>query len=66
MIGRIEPSSLQAGDWEAANMELMGGCLCIGCLEKRFGRTLTSKDFMRNHPLNSLPGTKRLLARHDE
>ena len=50
--------------WEAAGMEPMGGCLCIGCLEKRIGRTLTSKDFLRKHPLNQMPvGTERLLER---
>jgi len=52
--------------WKAAGMEPMGGCLCIGCLEKRIGRTLTAKDFVRGHPFNSLPGTKRLLARREQ
>jgi hypothetical protein len=47
--------------WDATGT--MGGCLCIGCLEKRLGRTLTPRDFLRNHPFNSLPGTKRLLSR---
>jgi hypothetical protein len=51
--------------WKAAGMEPMGGCLCIGCLEKRLGRKLTRKDFVRNHPLNKLPGSKRLLRRRD-
>jgi hypothetical protein len=51
--------------WQAAGMEDMGGCLCIGCLEKRIGRTLVPKDFPRKHPFNSMPGTKRLLARRD-
>jgi|SRR5262245_42339514 len=51
--------------WKAAGMEPMGGCLCIGCLEKRLGRTLTPKDFPRRHPLNSLPGTERLIERQD-
>jgi hypothetical protein len=49
--------------WKAANIEPMGGCLCIGCLERRLGRTLTAKDFMPNHPFNTMPGTERLLAR---
>ena len=44
--------------WEAAGMEPMAGCLCIGCLEKRIGRQLTPKDFMRKHP-------SRLLARRE-
>jgi len=51
--------------WKAAGMDEFGGCLCIGCLEKRLGRPLTPKDFPRNDPLNSLPGTERLLARRD-
>lgn len=51
--------------WKAAGMEPMGGCLCVGCLEKRIGRTLTPKDFLRKHPFASLPGTERLLTRRD-
>ena len=49
--------------WEAAAVPPMGGCLCIGCLEKRIGRTLTARDFVRDHPFNKMPGTQRLLAR---
>ncbi len=51
--------------WKVAGMEPMGGCLCIGCLEKRLGRTLTPKDFFPKHPCNKKPGTERLLARRD-
>jgi hypothetical protein len=61
--------------WKAAGMNAgMGGygdqdgdsgCLCIGCLEKRLGRTLVPKDFDLKHPLNSTPGTKRLFARRN-
>lgn len=51
--------------WKAANMGGYDGCLCIGCLEKRLGRTLTPKDFDRKHSFHSFPGTKRLLARRD-
>jgi hypothetical protein len=51
--------------WEAAGMDGWNGCLCIGCLEKRIGRTLVPKDFLRNHAFHSFPGTKRLLARRD-
>jgi hypothetical protein len=51
--------------WRKAGMEPRGGCLCIGCLEKRIGRKLKPKDFPRddafNHP--GLPGTERLLNR---
>jgi hypothetical protein len=51
--------------WKAAGMEPYGGCLCIGCLEKRLGRKLRPKDFPCRHPLNSpiLPGTSRLMER---
>ena len=49
--------------WKAAGMEPMGGCLCIGCLEKRLGRRLGPRDFERRHPFNSLPGTERLIDR---
>jgi hypothetical protein len=44
-----------------------GGCLCIGCLEKRIGRRMTPADFP-DHPFKALPGTPRLLerqGRHD-
>ena len=54
---------VKAQIWKAAGMEPMGGCLCIGCLEKRIGRTLTPKDFPRKHPLNKMPDTERLLVR---
>jgi hypothetical protein len=48
--------------WKAAGMERMGGCLCIGCLEARLGRTLTWQDFP-DHVLNTWPGTERLMDR---
>ena len=48
--------------WQAAGMEPYGGCLCIGCLEKRIGRVLAPRDFP-DHPFRLLPGTKRLLER---
>ena len=60
-----EVYTVRAKVWKAAGMEPMAGCLCIGCLERRLGRMLTRKDFMRNHPFASLLGTKRLLARRD-
>jgi hypothetical protein len=51
--------------WKASGMEPWGGCLCIGCLEKRIGRRLKPKDFPR-HPFNRVPvGTRRLLSRRD-
>ena len=49
--------------WDASGIGPFGGCLCIGCLEKRIGRRLKPKDFLRNHPFNKLPGTDRLLSR---
>ena len=51
--------------WAAAGMEPYGGCLCIGCLEKRLGRALKPKDFQRGDAFNNpaLPGTPRLLKR---
>src|SRR5437763_12200156 len=38
--------------WKAAGMEPYGGCLCIGCLEKRIGRKLKPKDFDCKHVFN--------------
>jgi len=49
--------------WKKAGMAEMGGCLCIGCLERRIGRRLKPKDFPRDDPFNSLPGTARLMKR---
>jgi hypothetical protein len=49
--------------WKEAGMEPYGGCLCVGCLEKRIGRRLEPKDFDGNHCFNKLPGTRRLLNR---
>jgi hypothetical protein len=50
--------------WKQAGMEPWGGCLCIGCIEKRIGRKLTPRDFPK-HPFNDdeLPGTVRLMSR---
>jgi hypothetical protein len=50
--------------WKAAGMEDFGGCLCIGCLEKRLGRRLVPKDFPE-HEFNKMPGTERLLDRRE-
>ena len=46
-------------------MEEMGGCLCIGCLEKRIKRRLRPTDFQRDDVCNNpnVPGTERLLSR---
>jgi hypothetical protein len=55
---------VQDAVWKKAGMEPYGGCLCIGCLEKRIGRKLKHKDFP-NHPFNNpeLPCTERLRDR---
>ena len=50
--------------WQATGLEPYGGCLCIGCFEKRIGRKLRPKDFTR-HEFNSMPGTDRLLERRE-
>ena len=48
--------------WAKAGMEPFGGCLCIGCLERRIGRFLKPRDFP-DHPLNTTLGTQRLRDR---
>jgi hypothetical protein len=50
--------------WKQAGMEPLGGCLCIGCLEKRLGRRLKPKDFPK-HEFNDsrFPCTDRLYDR---
>jgi hypothetical protein len=54
--------------WKQGGMEPYGGCLCIGCLERRIGRRLKPKDFVRNHAFNdpNLPCTERLRERRGE
>src|SRR5258708_31071695 len=51
--------------WKQAGMRAWGGCLCIGCLEKRIGRQLRPKDFARHDAKvwSQLPCTERLLDR---
>src|SRR5262249_23976911 len=49
--------------WKKAGMEPTGGCLCVGCLERRLGRKLKPKDFPASDEFNILPGTKRLIER---
>jgi hypothetical protein len=61
-----EVYSVRNAVWKKAGVEPMGGCLCIGCLEKRIGRRLKPKDFPRDHPFNQLPGTPRLLQRRGD
>jgi hypothetical protein len=50
--------------WAAAGMRPWGGCLCVGCLERRLGRKLIPDDFQFDHVFNTdLPGTRRLQER---
>jgi len=60
---RCEVYMVRESVWKKTGLEAYGGCLCIGCLEKRIGRRLKPKDFLRGHVFNSLPGTSRLLQR---
>ena len=60
---RTEVYHVREKVWKAARMDRNDGCLCIGCLEKRIKRRLKPEDFPRNNPLNSLPGSDRLLSR---
>jgi len=51
--------------WRATGLESWGGCLCIGCLEKRIGRYLKPEDFLPDHPFNApdYPASRRLRKR---
>jgi hypothetical protein len=51
--------------WRQTGLEGWGGCLCIGCLEKRIGRRLKPKDFSPDHPFNqpNFPASQRLRKR---
>jgi hypothetical protein len=51
--------------WALTGLEGWGGCLCIGCLEKRIGRRLRPEDFLPDHPFNApdFPATRRLRKR---
>ena len=62
---RCEVYMVRNAVWKAAGIEPMGGCICIGCLEKRLGRALRPRDFSRRHPFNCLPGTDRLIERRE-
>jgi hypothetical protein len=57
--------TVRAKVWTDAGMDRYGGCLCVGCLERRLGRTLKPKDFQHGDGLShpSVPGTTRLLNR---
>jgi hypothetical protein len=60
---RSEVYTVRPVIWKKAGIEPFGGCLCIGCLEKRIGRRLKPKDFDRNHIFNQVPASPRLLNR---
>jgi hypothetical protein len=51
--------------WRRAGMEDFGGCLCVGCLERRIGRSLKPRDFDPEHPFNDprMPASPRLRLR---
>jgi hypothetical protein len=57
---------LRPAIWAKIGMKPHGGCLCVGCLQKRalkhLGRRIKPKDFDRNHPFNQrdYPGSPRL------
>jgi hypothetical protein len=54
--------------WTKAGLNGFGGCLCVGCLEKRVGRKLKPKDFLRGHEFNhpATPATPRLKSRRKD
>ena len=56
---------LKKGVWRETGLEGWGGCLCIGCLEKRIGRRLKRGDFLARHPFNDhkYPASPRLRDR---
>jgi hypothetical protein len=62
---KSEVYSVHGAVWKAAGMKPHGGCLCIGCLEKRIGRKLKPRDFSSWHAFNSpeMPCTDRLRER---
>jgi hypothetical protein len=60
---KSEVYTVHDGVWAAAGMEPYGGCLCIGCLERRLKRKLKPWDFPIDRGLNQGPGTPRLLKR---
>jgi hypothetical protein len=60
-----EVYTVRDGVWAKAGMTPWGGCLCVGCLEKRLGRRLKSEDFQRRHEFNrqGVPRSARLADR---
>jgi hypothetical protein len=64
LSNRAEVYTVRDTVWKSARMEPSGGCLCVGCLEKRLGRRLKPKDF-DNHAFNYpwMPASPRLRNR---
>jgi hypothetical protein len=60
---RCEVYTVRRRVWKATGMKDDGGCLCIGCLEKRIARRLTPEDFLADNGLNLTPCTPRLMQR---
>jgi hypothetical protein len=60
-----EAYSVKDSVWTAAGMRPWGGCLCVGCLERRIGRELRPKDFARHDDRvwAQMPCSDRLLDR---
>ena len=53
IIAGSEVYTVRDAVWKASGMEPYGGCLCVGCLEKRLGRKLRPKDFLKGHSFKS-------------
>jgi hypothetical protein len=51
--GNSEVYTVRDAIWKRAGMTPSGGCLCIGCLEKRLGRMLKLQDFDKHDPFES-------------
>jgi hypothetical protein len=54
---------LRQSVWDRTGLSGWGGVLCVGCCERRIGRSLKPKDFLAGHSFNFIPGTRRLLQR---
>jgi hypothetical protein len=67
---KMEVYTVRAAVWKRARMSVDGGCLCIGCLERRLKKwrkpRLKPDDIVFDHPFNALPATKRLLDRRGD
>jgi hypothetical protein len=64
--GKSEVYTVRAAVWGKTGLKPFGGCLCIGCIEKRLGRKLRPKDFEPYHIFNDMPGTTGLMKRRDD